>query len=154
MYAADGTLLAQTVSLWVLMDRNSRAMILPGKSGVAVPGILRGTEPEPPKSFLPKELTQHCQHTVTQALLDSNGHMNNSRYLDWVVSLLPDSFYSEHPVKEFTICYHSEALKGQHIQLDWGLSDAGILQVDAHRRKTNDCEKPERVFTAQVQFSM
>ena len=154
MYAADGTLLAQAVSLWVLMDRESRAMVLPGKSGVEVSGILRGTEPEPPKSFLPKELTQHCQRTVTHALLDSNGHMNNARYLEWMETLLPSTFYGEHPVKEFTICYHAEALEGQNIALYWGLSDEGILQVDAHREKTNDREKPQRVFTAQVQFSV
>ena len=151
MYAADGTLLAQAVSLWVLMDRESRAMVLPGKSGVEVSGILLGTELEPPKSFLPKDLTEHCNRMVTQDLLDSNGHMNNTRYLDWVISLLPDAFYNEHSVKEFTICYHSEALEGQQIQLNWGLSKAGVLQVDAHRIKTSDREKPQRVFTAQVQ---
>ncbi len=153
MYDAQGQLLAQAVSLWVLMDRDTRAMVLPGKSGVTVNGITRGTELEMPKSFLPKELTHTADRAVTYSLLDGNGHMNNTRYLDWVEDLLPSAYHSAHPVAAFTVCYHAEAQEGQQICLHWGLSEEGILQVDAHRQRTDIHEKTERVFTAQVSFS-
>jgi acyl-ACP thioesterase len=77
--------------------------------------------------------------------------MNNTRYLDWVDDLLPGAFHRNHRLKELTLCYLSEALEGQEVTLQWGLTD-GTLQVDAHREKTDVCDKRERVFSAQVHF--
>lgn len=151
MYDGEGNLLAQSISLWVLMDLNSRAMVLPGKSGVAVEGIARGNEPEVPKSLMFRDLPNTAANTVTYSLLDINGHMNNTRYLDWVDDLLPGAFHRNHRLKELTLCYLSEALEGQEVTLQWGLTD-GTLQVDAHREKTDVCGKKERVFSAQVHF--
>jgi len=153
MYDREGNLLARSVSLWVLMDTESRTMVLPGKSGVLVEGIHRGTELAPPKSLMPRELPQKCARSVTYSLLDVNGHMNNTRYMDWVNDLLPSTFHGEHRTAEFTICYLSEARERQQIALHWGLSEDGVLQVDAYRERTAVSEKAERVFTAQVLFS-
>ena len=152
IYDEAGALLAQAVSLWVLMDKESRAMVLPGKSGVSVEGILRGTEPELPKNLIPKALTQTARRQVTYSLLDQNGHMNNTRYLDWVCDLLPSAFHREHTPSEIILCYLSEALEGQQICLQWELSESGVLQVNAHRTSTDVHEKEIRVFSAQVLF--
>ena len=86
-YDADGTLLFKVLSLWVLMDVKTRAMVLPGKSGIGVPGVVVGNEPATPRA-LPTKQTEHIQlRTVTTAQLDRNGHMNNTRYMDWVMEL-------------------------------------------------------------------
>ena len=151
MYDAEGNLLARSISLWVLMDMSSRAMILPGKSGVTVNGVERGGEPETPKALIFKDLGHTANYCVSYSLLDVNGHMNNTRYLDWVDDLLPGSFHREHTMKELTLCYLSEALEGQQVDLNWELRD-GVLQVDAHREKTDVPGKAERVFAAQVLF--
>ena len=115
-------------------------------------GILRGCEPEVPKSLMPKDLPNSVTHTVTYSLLDKNGHMNNTRYLDWVSDLLPAAFHKSHCPAEIVLCYLSEALEGQHISLCYGLSEAGELTVDAHRASTSVCAKTERVFSAQVRY--
>ena len=151
-YDAQGQELFRSISLWVLMDLDSRAMILPGKSGVLVEGVLRGTELAPPSSLVPKELVNAVSRTVCFTDLDRNGHMNNTRYLDWIDDLLPSAFHQGHPVKEFTVCYLNEAREGQSLELSWELSDGPVLQVDAHRRRTDVPEKTERVFAATVLF--
>ena len=153
LYDEEGTLLASAVSLWVLMDKESRALVLPGKSGVTVEGFLRGIEPEVPKGLAPRDLTQECRKTVTYSLLDKNGHMNNARYLDWVDDLLPAAFHRDNTCAEFTVCYLSEALENQQVCLRWALSEEGLLQVDAHRVSTEVHEKEGRIFTAQVLFT-
>lgn len=150
-YDAEGKELFRSVSLWVLMDMNSRAMLLPGKSGVDVPGILRGGELDTPASLNPKDLTELTHRTVGYTELDRNGHMNNTRYLDWVADLLPSAFHGEHPVREFTICYLSEAKESQQAALSWKLQD-GILLVDGHREKTDVPGGKERIFTAKTVF--
>ena len=43
-YDENGNECFRAISLWVLMDAESRAMILPGKSGVEVSGTLLGSE--------------------------------------------------------------------------------------------------------------
>ena len=151
-YDAEGKELFRTMALWVLMDTKTRAMVLPGKSGVDVPGILRGLEADTPGSIAPKPLEHTAMHTVGYAMLDRNGHMNNTRYLDWLDDLLPAEFHKEHPVKAFTVCYLSEAKEGQQITLDWALSEDRLLAVDLRRLKEDESGNQERVFAAHVQF--
>ncbi len=151
-YDENGNELFRSISLWVLMDTHSRNMILPGKSGVSVTGTLRGIELAPPRSILPESMTHEATKRVGYTELDRNGHMNNTRYLDWIEDLLPSAFHAENPVRDFTVCYLSEATEQQEVSLFWKLSDDNILHVDAYRKHENTPEKTDRVFSAQVHF--
>ena len=151
-FAADGTELFRAISLWVLMDLDNRSMVLPGKSGVEVAGLVRGNELTVPHSLMLRDLERSQERTVTYSCLDRNGHMNNTRYLDWVEDLLPSEFHSRHQAKEFTVCYANEALEGQPVRLDWRLSEEGCLQVDGHRTQTDESAKQTRIFTAVVLY--
>lgn len=151
-YDAKGNELFRSVSLWVLMDTDTRAMVLPGKSGVEVCGTLQGTELAVPNSILPKALRNTVCNRVGFTELDRNGHMNNTRYMDWIDNLLPSEFHQNYTVKDFTICYLSEAREGQQIDLNWELFDGPSLQVDAHSKPSEDGKEPTRVFSAQVHF--
>ena len=148
----NGQELFRAISLWVLMDTQTRAMVLPGKSGVDVAGVLRGNELAPPGSIHPMVMENTTSRKVGYTDLDRNGHMNNTRYMDWVEDLLPSAFHQEKPVREFTVCYLSEATEGQSLKLDYQLLDGPVLQVDAHRQRTDVHGKTERVFSAQVLF--
>lgn len=150
-YDENGQELFRSVSLWVLMDMNTRAMILPGKSGVEVPGVLLGNELDAPASLNPKELTQQLTRRVCYTETDRNGHMNNTRYMDWAADLLSSGFHKENPIREFTICYLSEAREGENTTLLWKLED-GVLWVDGHREKTDVPGSRERIFTVKAQF--
>lgn len=151
-YDAQGNELFRSVSLWVLMNMESRSMVLPGKSGVELDGTLRGCELATPGSILPKQLENTMTRRVGFTELDRNGHMNNTRYMDWVDDLLPSAFHGAHPIKEFTICYLSEAREGQQIDVNWQLSEDNILQVDGRRERTDVPGENERVFAAMVSF--
>lgn len=150
-YDRNGKELFRAISLWILMDVDNRTMVLPGKSGVTVQGMLTGTELTVPRSLSPKTLSNIHTRTVAFSDLDRNGHMNNTRYLEWMMDLLPSSFHREYHPKEFTVCYQSEAREGQELRLHWQMDENGILYVDGHR------EVPEkggfqRVFNAQMQY--
>lgn len=151
-YDGEGKKLFRAISLWVLMDAENRNMVLPGRSGVEVLGTLLGTELSVPHSLVPRVLAQSAERTVTYSCLDRNGHMNNTRYLDWTSDLLPSAFHSRKEAKEFTICYASEAIEGQVIRLDWELSEEGCLQVDGHRTQTDESGKQTRTFAVQILY--
>ena len=148
-YDAAGNECFRAISLWVLMNLDTRSMILPGKSGISVIGSLRGLELPSPGSLALMDHTQTRQRQVCFTDLDRNGHMNNTRYLDWVSDLLPSAFHQGHEVKEFTICYHAEAREGQVLGLSWDFPQEDCLQVDARRA---DTEKEERVFSARLLY--
>lgn len=144
-YDGAGKELFRAVSLWVLMDKTTRTMVLPGKSGVWVEGILTGDEPEIPRAIGILPMEQETSRTVGYTLLDQNGHMNNTRYLDWLDDLLDGDFHRDHPAREFTVCYLSEARERDEITLHYALTDGHILTADGRRNG-------ERIFSAQLFF--
>jgi acyl-ACP thioesterase len=137
--------LFRSISLWVLMDSRTRGMLLPGKSGITVNGTLLGTELDAPRAIATRPMANTAQRTVGYTFLDRNGHMNNTRYLDWVCDLLPSEFHRDHPVREFTVCYMNEAREGEQIDLSFELTDGPVLTVDAQR-------DGNRIFSAQLEF--
>ena len=148
-YDSQGNECFRAISLWVLMDIQKRSMILPGKSGIDVVGTLRGMELDSPGGLVAKPLRNHSRRQVCFTDLDRNGHMNNTRYLDWIDDLLPSAFHEQHTSAEFTVCYLSESREGQALDISWDFLEEGILQVDAHREGE---EKTERVFSARFRF--
>ena len=148
-YDEAGNECFRSISIWVLMDIDSRSMILPGKSGISVLGSLRGNELAAPLGLAAKNLVNHRSRTVCFTDLDRNGHMNNTRYLDWIDDLLPSAFHESRSIREFTVCYLCEAREGQELTMCWDILEDGSIQVDAHRITP---EKDERIFAARMIF--
>ena len=148
-YDAQGNECFRTISLWVLMDLDKRSMVLPGKSGISVLGTLRGGELASPLGLAAKTLENSRERAVCFTDLDRNGHMNNTKYLDWIDDLLPSAFHAGHLIREFTVCYLSEAREGQQLKLQWDFLEDGCLYVDALRASG---EKDGRVFSAKLLF--
>jgi len=148
-YDAAGKECFRAISLWVLMDLDKRNMILPGKSGISVVGSVHGNELALPGSLTPGKLCNRRERTVCFTDLDRNGHMNNTKYLEWIDDLLPSDFHRDHTLKEMTVCYLAEAWEGQKLDLHWDFSGEGTMQVDAYRKNEG---KEERVFSARLQF--
>ncbi len=144
-YDDKGQELFRSISLWILMDERARTMVLPGKSGITVDGISTGTELSVPHAIASRPMENTADYKVGYSLLDRNGHMNNTRYMDWVADLLSAAFHEKHPAREFTVCYLNEAREGDGIFVSYELSDGPVLTVDANRQG-------ERIFSAQVVF--
>jgi medium-chain acyl-[acyl-carrier-protein] hydrolase len=144
-YDEDGNEVFRSITLWVLMDLNSRSMILPGKSGISVVGTLMGNELASPTGLVAKSLSNTRERMVSFTDLDRNGHMNNTRYLDWIDDLLPSAYHYGHTIREFTVCYMNEAREGEQIGLSFELTDGPVLTVDAQR-------DGNRIFSAQLEF--
>ncbi len=148
-YDEGGNELFRSISLWVLMDLDTRKMILPGHSDIAIVGTLRGNELPSPGGLVPKPLDNCQQRTVRYSDLDRNGHMNNTKYLDWIDDLLPSAFHAAHCPREMTLCYSAEAREGQTLQCRWDFLQEGCLQVEGLRSLG---DRDERVFSAKILF--
>ena len=148
-YDAGGQECFRAITLWVLMDLNTRNMILPGKSGIQVAGTVRGLELATPTGLVPRNMVNSNPRRVCFTDLDRNGHMNNTRYMDWVDDLFTSVFHREHRLKEFLVCYLSESREGQTLDLRYDIVDSGCVQVDAYRKEGME---EHRVFSTRMQF--
>lgn len=148
-YDAQGRELFRSVTLWVLMDRDSRNMVLPGKSGIMVPGILRGGELPAPGSLAPALCSASTKRRVCYSDLDVNDHMNNCRYLEWAADLLPSAFHKSHDLKDVTMCYLGEAREGDELTLFWEMRPDGVLRMDIQRCQE---DRNVRIFTADLHY--
>lgn len=148
-YDAQGQEVFRSISLWVLMDLDTRNMILPGKSGITLSGTVRGNELAVPMGLPARLLKNTRSRQVCFTDLDRNGHMNNCRYLDWICDLIPSGYHKGHEIREFTVCYLSEAREGQQLELRWDYPEEGCLYMDAHRQ---DDSQDTRVFSARLLF--
>ena len=148
-YDREGKEVFRAISMWVLMDTENRAMVLPGKSGVTVDGVLTGSELAAPGSLAPRQLEHLFSRKVGYTDLDRNGHMNNTRYLEWIADLLPSGFHHQKKVREFTVCYHAEAREGDLLNLNWQVNDQDLLQVESWKEESGTSH---RIFAAQVLY--
>ena len=149
-YDASGGEIFRAITLWVMMDKTSRSLVIPAKSGITVQGRLEGGELAVPGSLIPRPMERDDSRKVRFTDLDINVHMNNTRYFDWIYDLLPSSFHESRAVKEFTICYLAEAREGQTLDMNWEVRE-NALQVEATRKDDNNGET-HRVFAAKLQF--
>lgn len=149
-YDTDGKELFRSISIWVLMSTQTRSMILPAKSGIALSGTLRGNELTAPASLAPQYLKNRTERQVCFTDLDRNAHMNNTRYMEWIDDLLPSAFHRVNTPAELTVCYLSECREGQTLTLKWDFIEDGVLQVDAHRAEEDGGDT--RVFSARIQY--
>lgn len=147
----DGNILFQTASLWVLMDMESRAMVLPDKSGVTIPGEVVPGALLLPRSLHPGTAQAQTVWTVSPEDLDINGHVNNASYLAHTEELV-QAWQKEKVPKEVTLCYLAENRLGQQITLSYGWDETGCMTVDGFRPRTDDPTRKERVYAAAIQF--
>lgn len=148
-YDSAGNEVFRCMTLWVLMDLTTRRMITPGKSGIILAGTHREGELPAPTGLVPCPVATQRRRTVGYTDLDRNGHMNNTRCMDWIADLLPSEFHRTHTVSDFTVCYLAEAREGQELTLNWNMDADGTFQADATAAIDGEFH---RVFSAKIYF--
>ena len=122
-YDKKGQELFRSITLWVLMNMDTRAMIQPGQSGIEVVGTDRGLELTSPKGIVPRDMVNSCPRRVSFTDLDRNGHMNNTKYFDFIEDAIPVSFLKEHEIETIDISYKKEIPLGTKVEVSIAESD-------------------------------
>ena len=123
---SNGEQIGAASSLWVLMDVRQRRIVnsdevlgrLPDNSDMPA-GVPLGTI---------RPLTGEAQ--VTELIppysdFDLNGHVNNTKYLDWACNALGHEALEQCRVASFAVCYDAEILPGETIRTE-------LLRRDDH----------------------
>ncbi|MCQ2773109.1 MAG: thioesterase [Bacilli bacterium] len=112
----DGELLLESESIWAIIDYKTRKPVLPKASGIVI-GASESIEKE--LSFDTKipaiETTEEADRKVLFSDIDINGHMNNTKYVEWAYDLLGSEYLKNKQLSDFKLSYHTEAKEGETI---------------------------------------
>ena len=112
-----GNCIASASSIWTVVDRETRKMVNPEEHGVILEPLVTGLEERRPPAPAKLPTTAEVEYTVERPVLDTNGHMNNTRYYELAERCIgreggqPRRIVTEH---------QSEIRLGQSMCVSWG----------------------------------
>ncbi|MGI6721198.1 MAG: acyl-[acyl-carrier-protein] thioesterase [Anaerovoracaceae bacterium] len=133
----EGREICYAASRWVLVDLDKRRPAKP-KPDFIEPYTFPNCREIPEESFempeMPAREPDWCQEMkVTRRDMDTNGHTNNARYMDWASDTIPDEIYLKKTLRDIRITYKKECTRGMKIKIrTWQEGDTLIsLFTDA-----------------------
>ena len=136
---ADGQELVKIDSIWVLMDEVKR------KITTISPEVVSQYEseavkkvPRLPRPTAPEAVIAEKNYQIRYNDIDFNGHVNNSRYLEWVVDTLPMTFLEQHNPRTIDIRFENEVVYGQTVQGTVELLGDDSQSISRHEIKFDD----------------
>jgi medium-chain acyl-[acyl-carrier-protein] hydrolase len=114
LHAASGEVLASSASAWLILDEDSRRPQRPGKLLAGFDGYpdRRATDRDPEKLPEVSGTDSQVERPVRYSDIDVNGHVNNARYIAWLLDSYPMEFHQAHAVSQFEINFVGEARAG------------------------------------------
>ena len=118
-YDTGGDCVLRAAGIWAVVDYKTRIMVDPDEHKVPFFSEITGLEPPRPSSPA-KILTDYSEnYTVTEDVLDINGHMNNARYFDVAQDVAGDAF-DIRQLKQVRALFVTEARAGDTITVHRG----------------------------------
>ena len=115
----EGNEIGGASSLWLLMDLKSRQSVSADRLPQPLPDNSDMEEPlRWPGGIAPMEAPE--RRTAYEAVytdLDANGHVNNTKYADWLCNVLGTEVMTHTPVRELTIHFDHEIRPDQEVEL-------------------------------------
>ena len=107
----DGNNIIKASSMWAVIDEKSRKLIM--SPGLDTPDCTEGDELPLPSKVHPKEANFVEKRAVRYSDLDTNRHLNNTRYIEMLVNIFPIGFLAKKQMKSLLLNYTKEIREGQ-----------------------------------------
>jgi acyl-ACP thioesterase len=117
IHAENGELLAAASSAWLVISASERRMVPPLSTGLNLPCI-------PERAALDEPLDrlsvgdggeERLKVTANYSSIDMLGHVNNSRYVEWICDSFPLETYKNHSLDWLQINYDKEIRPGEAV---------------------------------------
>lgn len=137
----QGNILAKAVSTWVIIDVNTRRLkktksvytgYPPTVKERAIDCKLGNLKPRGPLEMVYKR-------TVRYSDIDVNKHLNNSKYVDFIMDCFSLKDHEKYSIKSIEVNYSKEALPGDSIIIYKDVSEANsnIIYIEGINEKDN-----------------
>ena len=117
IYDKKGNLLIAGSSIWVLVNMNTRRVVVKPFEGRTFKGETCKDDIPLPEKIELGELPKYEDRKVRYNDIDLNGHLNNVKYIEYIVDTRSKEFYDEYQIESVIVNYDKEVREGQTITL-------------------------------------
>ena len=89
-------------------------------------------------SFAPFSISSSLTPNFNFLLSHLNKHLNNTKYLDYILDLNPSIFHQEHNYKKVNMVFHQEVKEDDLLEI-WGSKDNTYYQFKLDGNKVFEC---------------
>ncbi len=134
----DGKPFLVASSSWLVIDTVARRPVRPQEffTGFSTRDVRVMENDAPRKLDWAEELPLFDVRTARHSDLDPNGHVNNTRYVDWVTDSIAERFGTGLDIAELTINFLGEVMMGEKVNIRLG-GDVGsgvVIQGESSRK--------------------
>lgn len=148
---AKGNIIAKAISTWVIFDVSTRELRKSELIAIEYPPIReeRAIECKLGKLRAFGQPEMVYKKVVAYSDVDFNGHLNNARYVDFIVDCFPVENHKDYCIKSIEVSYINEALPGETIILYKDLAElnSNLIYIEGANEKEN-----KTVFKSQVEI--
>lgn len=130
-----GNIIASANSIWLLIDKEKRKVIRITEDMYKMYGVAEN-EIKPliiKKIKLPEQFDIEKSFDVRYSDIDTNSHVNNVKYVDWIVETIPLDIVLNFTIKNLNITYEKEALYGEKIKIYTELKKKDNGYISLHK---------------------
>ncbi len=144
----SGSIICLAMSRWIFMDLERRRPS-PFMDGMDTAYACDKTAAIPQEKYgmpkgQPENLYSEREFTVRRRDTDTNGHANNTKYIEWAIDDVPDEIYDSCEPMDIRVVYRKECYKGSQI-----ISRCYLREENGEKELISyflDKEKPSVVF--------
>ncbi|MCR5088065.1 MAG: hypothetical protein K6C08_00960 [Oscillospiraceae bacterium] len=118
-FDTSGNTVMRGAGIWSVADRIRRNMVEPEDYSICFDTESTGEEAARPATPQKIPLTESVMYTVPAEVLDSNGHMNNTRYFSLAEDCI-GGISQKFSLAEAKVAYQNEARLGDKLNVQWG----------------------------------
>lgn len=128
-----GNVIIRAVSNWVIIDTNTRELKKSDFIEMKYPTFIREHALEcRPGRLKPSGRPEPVyKKVVGYSDVDFNGHINNSRYIDYIMDCFPVESHKRYTIKAIEVNYIKEAFPGDTLLLCRDIPSDGVDRADA-----------------------
>ncbi len=143
--AEDGTTISLATSAWLILDSEKHRPLRPD-SLKALDHLIpsdRALERRPSKLNRLANPIKNPLFPVRYSDIDLYNHVNNVKYIQWIIDSFPPAYHSDLLITEFEINFLSEAKLGDNVSVhteNTGKTPGGQVFLHAVKRESDDRE--------------
>ncbi|WP_425800681.1 acyl-[acyl-carrier-protein] thioesterase [Desulfitobacterium sp. Sab5] len=115
---SEGGSIAEVSSLWIFMNLKKRRPVRIPKEVIEA-YVFKSekviSEPFPELVFTESSPGEQCEFLVRRGDIDTNAHVNNAKYIEWLLETIPQEIYESYQIFSLEVVYKKESTYGQSI---------------------------------------
>lgn len=142
----EGRTIGYCSSIWTLIDLRRRRIVSLKREGIQIPKIDHDVVLAEPKSIeMNIPMTYVTTRKVCYSDVDTNQHMNNTRYIQWALDIIDYSIHQDYDMCDITVQYKKEIPPLTEVQLYLGKD--GLRYIVEGKDQDNEFFALEILFT-------